>query len=71
MGALFFKSGSDKLAKQQKNFWELEARDIDGNLVKFSSLKGGKAFLIVNVACKCGLTSDHYKQLVDLHKKYE
>jgi glutathione peroxidase len=64
MGALFFKKGADKLEKQQKGFWDLEARDIDGNLVKFSSLKGTKAFVIVNVACKCGLTSDHYKQLV-------
>lgn len=71
MGSIFFKSGSDKLGKQEKGFWDLEAKDIDGNLVKFSSLKGqSKAFVIVNVACKCGLTSDHYKQLVDLYKEY-
>lgn len=61
MGSTLFKTGCDKLAKQSKTFFDLEAKDIDGNLVKFSSLKGAKAFIVVNVACKCGLTSDHYK----------
>jgi len=35
-----------------KSFFELEAKDIDDNLIKFSSLKHNnhKAFLIVNTA---------------------
>jgi glutathione peroxidase len=65
-----FKTGCDKLAKPTKTFFDLEAKDIDGNLVKFSTLRSKKAIIVVNVACKCGLTSDHYKQLVDLYKKY-
>ena len=60
-----------------KNFFELSAKDIDGNLVKFSSYqlsetnsKGKKAFLVVNVACDWGLTKNNYKELVDLDSKF-
>lgn len=37
MGSVFFKTGSDKLAKVQKGFFDMEARDIDGNMVKMSA----------------------------------
>ena len=33
--------------------------------------KDKKAILIVNVACSCGYTSNHYKELVDLYAKYQ
>ena len=71
MGGLIYKKGTDKLAKSgKKTFFELEAINIDGELVEFSTLRGKKAIIVVNVACKCGLTSDHYKELVELYKLY-
>ena len=53
-----------------KNFFDLKATDIDENEFKFSSLKGSKAILIVNVACECGLTPQ-YAGLTELYKKYK
>lgn len=49
----------------------MEAKDIDGNLFKFSELKNKKAIIVVNVACKCGLTGSQYTGLVELYKKYK
>ena len=45
-----FKTGKDNLAKSGKNFFDLEAIDIDGKLFKFSSLRNKKAIIVVNVA---------------------
>ena len=39
-------------------------------MVPMSQYQNNKAIIVVNVACKCGLTSNHYTQLVDLYKKY-
>lgn len=50
---LVFQSGCEVLPEVdlEKGFFALEAKDIDGNLLKFSDLKGKwKGFLIVNVA---------------------
>ena len=42
-----------------------------GESVSLSKYKGKKkAFLIVNVASKCGLTNSNYPELVELHEKY-
>ena len=46
----------------------MSAIDIDGSLVDFSSYIGKKV-LIVNVASKCGYTSQ-YKDLQELHNRY-
>lgn len=54
-----------------KTFFDLAAKDIDGNLVNFSVFNTAKAIVVVNVACKCGLTSDHYKQLVEMYGQYK
>tara|TARA_B100000287_G_scaffold427122_1_gene476203 strand:+ start:1860 stop:2453 length:594 start_codon:yes stop_codon:yes gene_type:complete len=51
-----------------KSFYKLSAKDIDGKVINFSKFKG-KKLLIVNVASKCGYTSQ-YKDLQELHRKY-
>ena len=38
--------------------------------VSLSQYKGKKAYLVVNVACKCGLTDKNYAQLQELYNKY-
>ena len=59
------------------NFFGISAKDIDGNMIKFSSYQlsesnpnGKKVFLIVNVACDWGLTKNNYKELVTLDSTY-
>jgi hypothetical protein len=52
MGALVFKSGSEKLEGVPKSFFELQAKDIRGKAIPFSEYRGRKAILVVNVACK-------------------
>lgn len=50
MGSIFFKKAKEKLDKPLKSFFDFSAKDIDGNMVNFSSYKGKKAFIVVNVA---------------------
>ncbi len=72
LASLFvFKKKKEKLFDIPKSFWELTAKDIDGNDVKFEDYKGKKAFIIVNVASACGYTSSGYKTLVELYTKYQ
>ena len=78
MGCLLYKlvakTGVDKITPDSaipNNLWEIEVKDIKGKMRKLNEfLQGNKAFLFVNVACKWGLTGEHYTQLVELHKKY-
>jgi len=60
----------DSFSEVPKSFWDLEAKDIDGNDVKFDQYKGAKAFLVVNVASACGYTKSNYTFLTDFYKKY-
>ncbi|WP_410528200.1 glutathione peroxidase [Robertkochia flava] len=53
---------------QQKNVYGFEVEDINGELFKFSDLKG-KKIMIVNTASKCGLTPQ-YEQLQELYETY-
>ena len=44
---------------------------MQGEIVKFSELKGKKkAFLVVNVASACQLTNQNYRELNKLYEKY-
>ncbi len=42
-------------------FYDLKAKDIDGNEVDFKDRFGGKVVLITNVASACGYTDGNYK----------
>ena len=52
MGSVFFKTGKENVKASNKKFFELEAKDIDGKMFSFKNLKGKKAIIVVNVACK-------------------
>ena len=67
---LIFKTNKETLFNIPKTFWELKAKDIDGNSIDFEALKGKKAFIVVNVASACGYTGSNYKGLVDIYNKY-
>ncbi|KAJ1961666.1 Glutathione peroxidase 2 [Dipsacomyces acuminosporus] len=55
-------------AADNTNFYSLSFKDLDGKPFNFEELRG-KVVLIVNVASKCGFTSQ-YKGLEELYKKY-
>lgn len=50
------------------NFFDLHAKDIDGNKVDFSKFRGTTT-VIVNVASHCGYTESHYNGLVALDRE--
>ena len=49
---------NNSYAKYEKLFFDLNIKDIDGKIVNFSEYKN-KTILIVNVASKCGFTSQY------------
>eukprot|EP00578_Thalassiosira_sp_NH16_P010573 CAMPEP_0181113222 /NCGR_PEP_ID=MMETSP1071-20121207/20233_1 /TAXON_ID=35127 /ORGANISM="Thalassiosira sp., Strain NH16" /LENGTH=249 /DNA_ID=CAMNT_0023197247 /DNA_START=120 /DNA_END=869 /DNA_ORIENTATION=- len=53
-----------------KSFFELEAEDIDGNVLDFDRLRG-RVTVITNVASYCGYTQSHYDGLVKLHRQFK
>ena len=68
--AALYKTGSEPVQDNiPKSFFDFKIKDIEGNLVNFSIFKEKKAILIVNVACKWGLTSSNYKLLTQLHNE--
>lgn len=56
-------------APPQKNVFEFTMKDIDGKDVKLDAFKG-KVVMIVNVASKCGYTSQ-YEGMEAIYKKYK
>jgi glutathione peroxidase len=51
------------------SIYDIEARTIDGNVLKLDAFKG-KVLLIVNVASKCGFTPQ-YAGLEQLYRKFK
>eukprot|EP01024_Parvocaulis_polyphysoides_P028774 TRINITY_DN25980_c0_g1_i1.p1 TRINITY_DN25980_c0_g1~~TRINITY_DN25980_c0_g1_i1.p1 ORF type:complete len:194 (-),score=15.07 TRINITY_DN25980_c0_g1_i1:165-746(-) len=58
------------ITRMSAGFYDLQAKDINGDVVKFDDFKG-KVLLITNVACKCGYTRGNYQELSKLHDKYK
>jgi glutathione peroxidase len=52
----------------KEDFYELQAKDIDGNMIEFSQFEG-KKLMIVNTASKCYYTPQ-YEDLQELYKEY-
>ncbi|XP_015370805.1 PREDICTED: probable phospholipid hydroperoxide glutathione peroxidase isoform X1 [Diuraphis noxia] len=55
--------------KNAKSVYDFTVKDIKGEDVSLEKYKGS-VLIIVNVASKCGYTSKHYKELVELDEKY-
>ncbi|KAL3498831.1 hypothetical protein ACH5RR_041563 [Cinchona calisaya] len=56
--------------KDPQSVYDFTVKDAKGNDVDLSSYKG-KVLLIINVACKCGLTNSNYEELNQLYEKYK
>lgn len=73
VAAVWFRRSADTergaTAAVVRSVYDVEARDIDGNLVRFDQYRG-KALLIVNVASKCRFTPQ-YEGLQRLYDKYQ
>lgn len=54
---------------KESSIYDFTMKDIDGKDVKLSSFKG-KALMVVNVASKCGYTSQ-YEQLEAVYKRFK
>ena len=67
---LAFKSGSDKLKTPSQSFFDFKVNDITGKPYDMAQLKDKKLIMVTNVACKCGLTSENYEQMVKSHNKW-
>ena len=53
------------------SFFDITAQDIHGQPVHFRDFRGKyKAFVCVNLASSCTLTSANYRQLVKMHEDY-
>ena len=65
---IIFPEGPPAYASEGGNVLTHKVKDIDGNEIDLSTY-GGKVLMIVNVASKCGLTSQ-YEDLVAIHNKY-
>lgn len=48
------------------SFFSLSAKDIDGNVIPFETLRG-QVTVLTNVASYCGFTESHYRSLVELY----
>ena len=62
-------STNNKKIKPPENFYSLEAKANNGQVVKFESFKGKKV-LIVNLASQCGFTPQ-YNELEELHRLHK
>ena len=62
-------SSSKKPRTTFKSIFEIDVKK-DGKDISLSSLKGAKAYLIVNTASNWGLAAKNYKELQILFERY-
>lgn len=61
---------SDIDYKSAKSIYDFTVKDTHGEDISLDKYKGNVT-LVVNIASKCGLTQNNYKQLTQLKEKYE
>lgn len=50
---LFSKTGQEHLTNElPESFFDFKVKNIDGDIIDFSTYKGSKVIIVVNVACK-------------------
>lgn len=65
-----YHSKAEVIKNAPQNFFEIEARELNGKTFKFKELQNKKAILIVNVASGCQLTNRNYRELNELYKEF-
>jgi len=68
LGCVLFQ-GSVQAQAMPAHFYDVVMKDINGKTLEFNAFKG-KVVLVVNVASKCGFTSQ-YEQLQKLYETYK
>ena len=72
LGAIIFSKNyvhGEGNPKPPKSFYRIELKSLEGDEISLSDFRGRKV-LIVNVASRCGFTSQ-YKELQELYSKYK
>eukprot|EP01039_Chlorochromonas_danica_P002196 gene2196-2396_t len=68
--AVFYRKISQPQFKNDHSIFEFTVNSIDdGEPIELSAFRGKKAYLVVNVASKCGLTDTNYAELQELYEK--
>ena len=71
LAKLVFKSGKEELKPSViKSFFDFKVKDIRGKDFDFQTLRDRKLTMVVNVACKWGLTSENYQEMVKAHERW-
>lgn len=67
--SIIFKDGSESLETKlvPESFFDFKIKNLKGELVNFNSFRDKKVFIVVNVACKWGLTSANYKAMSKMY----
>lgn len=63
-------SSSSKNTSDHSSIFEFDVQDKDNQTVSLRSFEGKKAYIVVNVASKWGLTKQNYTEFVEIYKKY-
>ena len=71
MGVCIFKRKEEKLEEIPKDFFALQAKDINEEIIPMSKYQEHKLILIVNVACKCAMYSSSYKNLKTYKRNFD
>jgi hypothetical protein len=67
---LFYSNGKPFPKSEATSIFDFTVDSGSDESVALSSYKGKKAYLVVNVASKCGLTNQNYAELTAIYEKY-